>query len=178
MKTAAEGDAAFLDVRTRDIQLERGDAFDVRKNARELDVLLQRRAADVHDDGGTPGTQLRHLFGDEPVDADSLEADGIQHAGGGLHDAGRRVSFALGKEETLYGDAAERRQIDQVGVFGAVPETTARGDERVFQRQRADGNREVHVHQLISLARKTGPARQARTKCGLPSGVLIGITQL
>ena len=49
---------------------------------------------------------------DEAVDADALQADGVQHAGRRLDDPRRRVAFALGEEQALDGDAAERRQVD------------------------------------------------------------------
>ena len=53
-------------------------------------------------DGITP--EIRELFLDELGDADVLEADGVEHAGGGLDDAGRGMSldglerYALGDE--------------------------------------------------------------------------------
>ena len=45
-----------------------------------------------------PCAQLGQLLADEPVDADALQADGVQHAGRRLDDARRRVAFALGRE--------------------------------------------------------------------------------
>jgi hypothetical protein len=48
------------------------------------------------------------------------------------------MSFTLGKKQTFDRNAAERRKVDQVGVLGAVPETPARGDERIFQGECAD----------------------------------------
>ena len=39
-QAAAELDAAFLDVRAGDVQLDRRDAFGVRQDARHLDVLV------------------------------------------------------------------------------------------------------------------------------------------
>ena len=73
---------------------------------------------------------------DEAVHADALQADGVQHAGGRLDDARRRVAFALGNEQPLHADAAERGQIDDVGVLEAVAEAAAGGDDRVPERQR------------------------------------------
>src|SRR4051812_41446967 len=46
-EAAAERDAAFLDVRAGDVQLERVDAFGVRQDSCDLDVFVQRRAADI-----------------------------------------------------------------------------------------------------------------------------------
>ena len=95
---AAERDAAFLDVRARDVQLERGDAFDVRQDRRQLHVFLDGRSADIHDDDGAARAKLRHLFGDESMDADALQADRVQHSRGRLHDPRRRMAFALREE--------------------------------------------------------------------------------
>ena len=138
VEAAPERDAAFLDVRARDVQLERGDPFDIGQDRRELDVLLQRRAADIDDDDRAAGAQLGHLFRDEAMHADALEANRVQHARRRFDDAGRRMPFALGEKQTFDGDAAERREVDQFGVLGAVPETSARRDERILQRERAD----------------------------------------
>ena len=80
---------------------------------------------------------------DEPADADALQADRVQHAGGRFDDPRRRMALALGEKQALDGDAAKRGEIDQVGVFDAVAEAAARRDERVLQRQRADGDGEV-----------------------------------
>ena len=137
VETAAEGDAAFLDVGARDVELECRNAFDVGQDLRQLHVLLQRGPADVDDDHGAARAQLRHFLFDEAVHADALQPDRVEHARRRFDDTRRRVAFALGKKESLDGDAAERRQIDEVGVLRAVAEAAAGGDERVFERQRA-----------------------------------------
>ena len=85
-----------------------------------------------------PGAQLGQLLADEAVDADALQADRVQHPGRRFDDARRRMSFALGEEQSLDGDAAERRQVDQVRVLDAVAEAAARRDERVLQLERAN----------------------------------------
>ena len=45
--------------------------------------------------------QLGQALGDEPVHADALQADGVQHAGRRFDDARRRMPFALGEEQPL-----------------------------------------------------------------------------
>ena len=133
-QAAAEGDAPFLDVRARDVQLEGVHAFGVGQDPRDFDVFVQRRAADVDDDDGAALAQFGQPLGDEAVDADALQADGVQHARRRFDDARRRVPFALGEEQSLDRDAAERRQVDDVGVFDAVAEAAARRDERIGER--------------------------------------------
>src|SRR4030095_14255645 len=95
-------------------------------------------AADIDDDRRTQLTQLRQLLLDESVHADALQADRIEHAGGGFDDALGRVALARLEKETFDGDAAERREVDRLGVLAAVPKTSARRDQRVLERQRPD----------------------------------------
>ena len=164
-QAAAELDAAFLDVRARDVQLDGRDAFGVRQDPRHLGVLVERRAADVDDDRRAARAQLGQLFVDEAAHADALQADGVQHAGRRFDDARRRMAFALVEEQALDGDAAERRQVDEVGVLDAVAEAAARGDQRVLEGQRADANGEIHgtsssvPDDLIGVEHRAGEAR-------------------
>ena len=137
-EAAAERDAAFLDVRAGDVELERGNAFGIAQDSRQLDVLVDRRAADVDEDDGAAIAQLGQLLAHEPVHADALQADRVEHAGRSLDDARRRMSLAFGEEQSLDRDAAERREIDDVAVFDAVAEAPAGGDERVRQPKRSD----------------------------------------
>ena len=108
VQAAAERDAALLDVRAGDVQLERVHAFRIRQDSRELDVLVQRAAADVDDVGGAEPPQLRQLLGDVSMDADPLQADGVEHSRRRLDDALRRMSFTRLEEQTLGDDRAER----------------------------------------------------------------------
>src|SRR5581483_9779993 len=59
------------------------------------------------------------------------------------------MPFALGEEQPLDDDAAERREIDRVGVLDAVAEAAARRDERVLQVQRSDRDGEIHQSHTI-----------------------------
>src|SRR5581483_3646645 len=98
VQAAAERNAAFFDVRTRDVQFEGRNALRVGQNPRELDVLLDAAAADVDDDRRTPRAEFGKLFSDEPVHADPLQTDRVEHAGRRLDDARRRVALALAKK--------------------------------------------------------------------------------
>ena len=82
--------------------------------------------------------QLRQLLGDEALHADALQADRVQHARRGFDDPRRRMTFALGEEQPFDGDAAERSQVHGVGVFDAVAEAAARGDQRIGEAERSD----------------------------------------
>ena len=106
----------------------------VRQHPRDLAVLVERRSADVDDDRRAEPAQLRQLLGDEAMHADALQADRVQHAGRRFDDARRRMALALVEEQALDRDAAERREIDGVGVLDAVAEASGRRDDRVLQR--------------------------------------------
>jgi hypothetical protein len=164
VQAAPERDAAFLDVRAGDVELERGHAVGVREDPRQLDVLIERAAADVDDDGGAALAQLGQLLGDEAVHADTLQPDRIQHARGRLDDAFRRMALAFLEEEPFHRDGAECREVQRLCVLDAVAEAPAGRDERIRQRQRADGNGEVAHHaQTMSAASRTGPPMHERT---------------
>ena len=170
VQAAAELDAAFLDVRARDVQLDRADALRVRQHARDFAVLVERRSADVDEDGGAEPAQFRQLLGDEPVHADALQSDRVQHARRRLDDARRRMPFALVEEQALDRDAAERREVDGVGVLDAVAEAARRRDERVAQRSDADANGEVSQSSSVSrpsasqtTCRRRRPGRRGRS---------------
>ena len=165
-QAAAELDAAFLDVRARDIQLDGGDALGIRHDARHFGVLIERRAADVDDHGGAASAKLGKLFRDEAPRADALQPDRVQHAGGRFDDARRRMALALGEEQSLRDDRAERREIDEFRVFDAVAEAAARRHQWILEGQRADADREVgcrHQSHTIRWPSRTGPARHDRT---------------
>ena len=70
------------------------NAVGVGEDARQLDILVQRAAADVDDVGRPALAQLRQLFSDVPMDADPLQPDRVEHPGRRFDDALGRVPFA------------------------------------------------------------------------------------
>ena len=63
---------------------------------------------------------------------------------GRFDNARRRMALARGEEQAFDRDAAERREIDDVGVLDAVAEAAAGGDQWVGEAQRADAKPESH----------------------------------
>ena len=191
-EAAAELDAAFLDVRAGDVQLD---------GARRLRRPTASRDTSTYSSSVVPqtltmtvaraGAQLRQLLVDEPVHADALQADRVQHArpasrrcrGGGCPSRSARNS-------PFDGDAAERRQIDDVGVLDAVAEAAARRDQRVLERQRADAERsrsiEITTRRLMPIVSPTvsdpppapAPRGTIARDGSAPSSPRIGTTQL
>src|SRR5687768_1314837 len=137
-EAAAERDAALFDVRTRNIQLDRCDALVIREDLRQLDVLVNGRAADVDEDDRAPIPQLGQHLAYEAVNPDSLQPDRVEHAGRRFDDAGWCVAFARLEEQAFDRDAAERGEIDDVAVLEAVSETAAGGNQRVGKLEGAD----------------------------------------
>ena len=79
------------------------------------------------------------------MDADPLQPDRVEHPRRRLDDALGWMSFARRQKQSLRNDAAELRQIHRVAVFDAVPEAAARGEQRILQPKRADGDGEIDV---------------------------------
>ncbi len=161
----------------------RGDALGIGEDPRELDVLVDRGAADVDEHDRAPIAQLGQLLADEAVDADALQADGVEHARRRLDDPRRRMPFALGEEQALDRDAAERREIDDVAVLDAVAEAAAGGDQRVGEASASrsrpkDPCQCASASQTMRRASNTGPSRHERTKCGAPPASASRTTQL
>ena len=119
-----------------------------------------RRAADVDDDRRTAPRVTRANAPDEPMDANPLQPDRVQHACRRLDDPGRGMTLSLVEEESLDGDSAEVGKVHDVAILDAVPEASAGRDERVLQRQRADGDRQIHESML------TFPHERARVEHG------------
>ncbi len=89
----AEDHAAVAGVGAARVELIHGDAGGVVKGLNDLEAVIDGEAEDVcDDDGAGHSLQLGKLFGDEGTDAHVLQADGVDHAGGGFDDAGGGVA--------------------------------------------------------------------------------------
>ena len=89
----AEDHAAMAGVGAAGVELVHGDAGGVVEGADDFKAIFDGEAEDVGDDDDVFDVlELGEFFGDEGADAHVLEADGVDHAGGGFDDAGRGVS--------------------------------------------------------------------------------------
>jgi hypothetical protein len=73
-----------------------------------------------------------------------LEADGVQHAGGGRVEAVGGGAFDGFAGKALGDEAAEAVQVNEVGKFEAVTEGSTGGENRIPQAQRANFYAEVN----------------------------------
>ena len=136
-QAAAERDAAFLDVRAGDVQLDRGDAFGIRQDPRDLDVLVERRPADVDEDDVAPARAVRAAsratnrctpMPCRPI-AFSMPAGVSTMRGGGWPSRSAR-----NRPLTATPPSVERSTTSR--VLDAVAEAAARGDQGIRERQR------------------------------------------
>ena len=77
--------AAFLDIGTRDVQLQGPDAAERVKTPRHLGIFHDRRAPDVDDRGHLQFFEERPVFSDETIHPRALEADGVDQAASDFH---------------------------------------------------------------------------------------------
>ena len=118
----AERDAAFLHVGAGDVDLDRVDGRVV-EAARDLRVLLDRRAGDVRDEARLAEVERRQDLAHDVVRAGVLQPDGVQHAGRRFEHAVRRIAEARIERRALQHDRRRRpgsRTLD-ARVFLAEP---------------------------------------------------------
>jgi len=143
-RVAAELQAAFLHVGAGDIQFVASQSLGVLKDPNHLDVIFEGIAKDVSDDRCIEFSQYREFFSYKGPNAHVLEADGIQQPGSGGVQAWRRGTLDGLPGKALGDKAAEAVQVDDVGVFKAVTEGAAGGENRIPQAQRANFYAEVN----------------------------------
>ena len=90
------------------------------------------------------------LVANECFDADVLQADGVQHAGGGLDDAGRGVAGHGFAGEAFDDQAADAVERDDVFKLDAIAEGSAGGDDRVAELDPGEADRHIRLHGLVA----------------------------
>ena len=140
----AEGHAAGVDVGAGDVQLIGCDACGLVEALNDRDVLGDLVAEDVDDDVGAGiAGEGRQLAADKLLDAHILQADGVQHSGGGLDDARRGMAGDGVERDALGDEAADALESDDVFKFDAVAKGAAGGDDRTGQIEA--GKRHIHL---------------------------------
>ena len=140
LRIVAELHAAFLDVRAGDVHFDRIDRRIV-EAPRDLDVVLDRRAADVGDEARLREIERRQDARHDVLDARILQADRVEHAHRRFVHAVRRVT-----EPRL-----ARRAFEHDGAGVAIREAL---DARVLfaeadaARQQHDGRIELEAAEI------------------------------
>jgi len=139
----AEDHAAVAGVGAAGIELVHGDAGGVVEGADNFEAVFDGEAEDVGDDDDVlHALELWKLFGDEGTDAHVLEADGVDHASGGLDDARRGIAGHGLAGEALGDEGSDVIERDNVFEFDAVAKGSAGGDDGRAQLYACH----VHVH--------------------------------
>ena len=133
-----------MDIGAGDIEFVGGDAVGLVEALDDGDVVADRVAEDIDDDVAAGiAREGRKFFGDELFDADVLQADGVEHAGGGLNDARRGMTGHRLERDALGHEAADPFERNNLFKLDAVAEGAAGGDDRVGQFK--TGQRHFHV---------------------------------
>ena len=160
VRIVAEVESPLLDVRTRDVDLETGDAGHAIEPRGELAVFRGRLAVDVDQDREIPFRPPRRVIADKRFGAGPLQADRIEHPARRLGDARRRGSLPRTKKDTLRHHRAQRAPVQQ-GNLGAVAKRARRGQHGTAELHRPQGNRHVHGHIVTAYGRCDGSAGQS-----------------
>mgnify|MGYP001693751012 CR=1 FL=1 len=153
-RISAEGDATVFDVRARDVDFQAGDFGQCVEARRHFRVFADIVSEKVGDAGRINAADERQLFFDKGIDADVLQADGVEHAGGRFGRARRRIAGTWARRQSLGDVGADFMQVDVVGEFLAVAEGAGSGHHRIAQADAGeiDGHVEgLRVHTFISL---------------------------
>ena len=111
----------------------------------DFDVIVRRVTGDVDDDGARHPVDLGQLFRQEAVEPNVGQSDRVEHPAAGLDDACGLVAGALVAGDALGDEAAERRQVHEVGVLRAIAAGAAARHGRVAQAQARKVGRQIDV---------------------------------
>ncbi len=142
----------MLRVRTRDIELVRGNAFGLIQNADGGFVVLATVAEDVADHRDVfLVRQLRQLFVDESARANVLQPDRVQHSGSGLKQARRRIADHRLTRQTLGHKAAQLFQRDDIFKFDAVTKRPTGGQHRILKTDSGKAHAQVRPARCLGF---------------------------
>ena len=153
-RVGAEIDAA-RDVGAGNVELDRRDAGQVRSSRAVICTNSSCERPAMLTMIGTPSdAEVRQVMRDERLDAVVVEADRVEHAGGGLDRSPRRVAGARFLRDRFRQNAAEAADIDEAFHLAGIAER-ARGDEdRIRQPQSAELNGEINRSCGLEASRK------------------------
>ena len=150
-----------MDVGAGDVHLEPANLRTGVELLADLDVFIERKAADIcHDGLAENARELGKLLGDDRVHAGILKPHGVEHTALHLGDARLGIAEAGLARRALKGERAETVDIVKLREFVSVAKGAARGDDGVIEREGAE--RDVRIYHLISSLPNTGPSRQTR----------------
>jgi len=143
---AAKLNASVRRVGTRHVDFVGRDALALIQDFDGLLVVGAGVAEDVgeHDDVLFLA-QRGELFGEEGGRSDVLQADGIQHSGGGFIEARRRISGHRFLGETFDDQSAEAVEVNDIFELDAVGEGAGGGDDRILEVDAGEADAQVGI---------------------------------
>src|ERR1700690_2422186 len=149
---AAELDAAVRGVGAGNIQLVSGNALAFVQDFQSMFVVFTGVAENIGDDHDVfDAAEFGKLVVHEGAGPDVLQADGVQHSGGGFIQARRRVADQGLARKAFDHESAQPLQVDDVFKFHAVAEGAAGGEDRVLQRDSGKTDTEIGSHAAGAL---------------------------
>src|SRR5258708_11906534 len=149
---AAELNPSVCSVRTRYVQFIRGNALAFIHNLDGVFVVFAGITEDVGDDDGVfDRAKFGQLAVNKRPGADVLQSDGVQHTGGGLVKAWRRIANKGFARQPLDHEAPQPLQVDYVFELNPVTKSAAGGDDGILQLDTGQADTEVGSHAAISL---------------------------
>src|SRR5580698_2604445 len=150
----AELDSSVGGVGTGNVQFVGGDAFAFIEDLDGALVIFAGIAEDVGENDDVRNiAELGQFFIDESASANVLQADGVEHAGGGLIQAGRGIASHGFFGQSLNHEAAELAEMDDVLELDAVAESSAGGDDGILELDAAE------IHTQVRSACASGGRR-------------------
>ena len=127
--------------------------------ARHFDEFVAIAAGDADDDRRSDAGKIGQMMLDEGFEAVVVQADRVQHAGGGFDRSPRRIARSRQASDGFGNDRAEPLQIDQAGHLAGIAERARGHHDRIGQRQPAKLNCQINRHEFMCL---TGGATARR----------------
>jgi hypothetical protein len=116
---------------TGDVDFDRGDPRLLVQNPRHHCVVFDRLGRDIYDRRHLPVCPDRRVLLDEAVDAGILQADRVQHAGGGFGNSRHRVTRPRLRRDAFAHEGAQALHVDDARIFEPIAETAGCGDDRI-----------------------------------------------
>ena len=131
----AESHSALLHIRTRDVQFDGRNAFQLVNTGGTFGIVLGRRAADVHQHIGLDVLHFRINMLTEIIHALVLKSHTVEHALGSLGHTGVVVALARLQRGAFHDDAANLTEVYEVGKFNAVAKRARGSHHGILQFQ-------------------------------------------
>src|SRR5579872_833930 len=153
----------MLRIGARGIQFIGGNVLCLIEAFDDGHIVFDLKSEDIYDDrAGRIMPERWKLFGNKAFDAEILQADGVDHSGGGLNEARRRITQHGFAGNALRYEAPDAAQRNDVLELDAVAEGTAGGDDWIDQIEAGEHDAHVRLHwQFLREWQRSGCSESA-----------------